>query len=193
MIPRGNTLIEPRPFLLSAAIALTISRSCALSIRLNRSWCISARSMSVPELAAVFAISMSLSWLRYVNREIAFDRYSPDERPHRRTTVNAAPFRLAAQDRQVIVGKGWHCTQDFPDERPMPGALPTGAQTYRLVVRASPSAKKQFVWEMVLTWTFDSQNSTVLAWDRRNRPCFTPNRRCNHASNVPDWSSFGLN
>jgi len=32
----------------------------------------------------------------------------------------------------------------FPSE-----ALPTGAQTYRLVVRASPSAKKQFVWEIL--------------------------------------------
>ena len=33
---------------------------------------------------------------------------------------------------------------NFPSE-----ALPAGAQTYRLVVRASRSAKKQFVWEIL--------------------------------------------
>jgi hypothetical protein len=33
---------------------------------------------------------------------------------------------------------------NFPSE-----ALPTAAQTYRLVVRASRSAKKQFVWEIL--------------------------------------------
>ena len=33
---------------------------------------------------------------------------------------------------------------NFPSE-----ALPTGAQTYQLVVRASPSGKKQFFWEVL--------------------------------------------
>ena len=37
----------------------------------------------------------------------------------------------------------------FPSEPPSHGAPPSGAESYRLLVRASASGKKQFIWEIM--------------------------------------------